>query len=132
MDSGGELNTKEVGNLGEDIACQYLIEKGCKIIERNYRNKFGEIDIIATDRKNIRFVEVKARESYGISSFLPEYNITPKKRDKLRRLCKFYVFEKKLPVDRGWQIDVIAVSIDKSTKSYKINHIENAIWETEY
>ena len=123
---------KEIGNLGEDISTSFLTSNGYRIIERNYRTKFGEIDIVAKKNRGIRFIEVKSKESYGNSPFLPEYNITPKKREKLRKLSEFYLSSRKYPNNQEWQIDVIAVSIDKLSGAYKINHIENAVWETEY
>ncbi len=130
--NNNSTSSKSIGNLGEEYAAKFLMGKGLRIIERNFKTNFGEIDIIAENRKILVFVEVKSKESYSNSQFLPEYNITPKKKRKLRKLCEFYLSSKKYPYNQKWQIDVIAVYIDKSSGNYKINHIESAIWETEY
>ena len=64
----GNVNTKQqIGKIGEDLATKYLSSSGYRILERNYRGKQGEIDIIATEKNKIIFVEVKARTNlkYG-------------------------------------------------------------------
>ena len=57
------MSNKSLGNFGESLARQYLISLGYKILEENFRNKIGEIDIIAKDGKTICFVEVKTRQN---------------------------------------------------------------------
>lgn len=54
-------STREVGRFGEQVICDYLISNGCKILERNYMTRHGEIDIIAEDEQCIMFIEVKTR-----------------------------------------------------------------------
>lgn len=56
------MNTVEIGNIGEDFVCSYLIKRGYEIVERNYRIRGGEIDIIAVNSDYIAFVEVKSRK----------------------------------------------------------------------
>jgi putative endonuclease len=56
------------GRSGEDAAAAYLEEKGIKILEKNFRGRKGEIDIIALDGDTLIFVEVKAWASYGIEA----------------------------------------------------------------
>ena len=58
------LSKKEFGNIGEDISCKYLEQKGYKIIERNFTCRQGEIDIIAKDGKELVFIEVKSRSNF--------------------------------------------------------------------
>ena len=72
----------KTGQLGEDIACKYLISKGFTIIERNYRKKWGEIDIVSQKSGRIHFVEVKA----SLGGINPEEHLTPRKIDKLLRV----------------------------------------------
>ena len=61
------FHNKNIGELGENVACEFLIKNGYKIICRNYRNKYGEIDIIASFKNEVVFIEVKTRKSlrYG-------------------------------------------------------------------
>src|SRR3990167_380457 len=84
----------EIGKLGEDIACEYLINKGFKIIERNFRKPWGELDIIATDPgKFLVFIEVKTMRQSGnsaIAELRPEENLTAAKLKKLKRTASLY------------------------------------------
>lgn len=118
---------RKFGDIGEDIALKFLIDGGYCFIERNYRKKYGEIDLVFTKGSRYVFVEVKTREKQASGTFLPEDSVNYAKAHKLRRICEIYLSEHNLFPERGWQIDVIAVTIDKVKKSAKIRHIENAI-----
>jgi len=121
-------NTKQLGYWGEEIAQTHLQGKGYKIIEHNYRNKWGEIDIVAQKNRVVVFIEVKTRDSANSNNFLPEQSVTSQKQAKLRMLCEIYLNEHKYAHDQEWQIDVISISLDKSAKKAKINHIQNAVY----
>lgn len=75
-----EKNKRDIGKEGEDIAAKYLKEKGFEIIARNYHYSHGEIDIIANDKNQLVFVEVKSRINLDYGE--PEYAINPKKLNK--------------------------------------------------
>lgn len=116
-------NNKKLGNIGEQIASNYLIALGYTIIKRNYRIKIGEIDIIAQKDDTIVFVEVKTRYSlkygYGLES------ITASKRKTIRKIAEFYysrLYNKNLKA----RIDVVDIVMGTSTVPDKIRHIENA------
>lgn len=114
----------QVGNLGEDLACEYLLNRGYKIIERNHRKKWGEIDIIAKDPVNtLVFVEVKTmrQDNAAIAELSPEDNLTAAKLKKLQRTAQMFVgqFPKEVDDDRGWRIDLITILLGKQ------NHIEH-------
>lgn len=81
--------TKNIGDHGEGLVCDYLKQQGFEIIDRNWRTRYCEIDIIAKKNNRIHFVEVKTRKSelYG-SGF--EY-ITPKKLKQMRFAAEFWV-----------------------------------------
>lgn len=110
------------GNVGEEMAVKYLRKKGYKILERNFRCKIGEIDIIAEKDNVICFVEVKSRhsEKYG----RPAESITDYKKRHITRTAEYYLLLKKYE-DRDAQIDVIEILINLGNTL--INHIENAI-----
>lgn len=119
----------KVGNLGEDLACEYLVNKGYGIIERNYERKWGELDIITKDPKKVLvFVEVKAIRQSGnpANELLPEENLTTAKLRKLQRTAFLYAGNHPELVDdeKGWRIDLVAVTIFQNG-AYKINHYEN-------
>lgn len=115
------MNKTALGKYGEDLACVYLKKSGYRIIERNFRIRGGEIDIIALDKKTIVYVEVKTRSSHQFG--LPEESVTYHKLRFLERASKFYRLQRKnLPeLER---IDV--VSVDLSGSEPKIKLIKNA------
>ena len=119
------MSTKETGDKGENLACEYFVKNGYKIIGRNHRIKFGEIDIIARKRwglskkngKTIHFVEVKTSQGLhaGRSEvFSPEDRANWKKKRKLKQLAEIWLQANKYPQDIPYQIDVIAVSINEA------------------
>lgn len=123
-------NTKHVGNAGEGEAVSYLEKNGYKILEKNYRAKFGEIDIVVSKNREIIFVEVKSRiAARGVdgAAFLPEDNIDQRKREKLRKLGEYYLSVHNYPEDQAWQIDVVTVEMDQASKKIVIRHIEQAV-----
>lgn len=117
-----QLNKKELGNWGEQVAAKFLRESGFYIIEYNYRCRFGEIDLIVSTRDKLIFVEVKTRGSlrYG----LPAEAVNTRKRAKYYLLASYYVNHKKL-YSYDLRFDVIEIMLD-SDGSYRINHIPNA------
>lgn len=117
--------TKSLGQLGEDIAFSYLEKQGYKILERNYKRHWGEIDIIAGKSKDIIFAEVKT--SAG-NDFLPEENISFSKRKKIIRTAKMYLWEKKYPSEQTWQIDVIGIEVLGDNK-FRLRHTKKAVYE---
>ena len=120
-------DTQYLGTLGEDLAEKYLIKNGYKIVQRNYRNAFGEIDIVAKKQGVLVFVEVKTRHSTHDNNFLPEQSVNFHKQMKLKKLCEMFNVEHHNE-DQEWQIDVISIILDKSTQEATINHIENAVF----
>ena len=99
------MNTKNRGNLAEDKACKYLIDKGFKILNRNFYFKGGEIDIIAIKDDVIHFIEVKSG-----SNFEPIFNITPL---KLKRIIKgANIYMQKNNLNNAFCIDAIIIKND--------------------
>ena len=105
------------GIIGETLALQYLKKHGYKIIKQNYTCPIGEIDIIASKKRCIVFVEVKARESDAFGR--PGEAVNYYKQQKIRKVATTYLkFNKK--IDASCRFDVIEILGDE------INHIENA------
>ena len=125
------METKELGNLGEDLACEYLVKNGYKILGRNYRINFGEIDIIARKKwglfnkndKTIHFVEVKTL--VGSGDFFPEERVDYRKQNKYKRLIEVWLEKNKFPQNYPCQMDIIAVSMNN--QSPKIDYFENIV-----
>ena len=123
---------RKTGDLGEGIAAEYLENNGYKIVERNYRKNWGEIDLIAQKDDCLIFVEVKTRKKAAgglASSHFPEENVNWRKQEKLIRTAETYLLEKNYPDKTAWQIDVIAVELDNSKRRADLKHIKNAVWD---
>jgi putative endonuclease len=127
------MTTKELGNLGEKLACEYLVKKGFKILGKNNRITFGEIDIIARKKwqlfsradRTIHFVEVKT--IVNADGFFPEEHVNYKKQQKLRNLAQIWLQKNKFNQDYPCQIDVIGILVNADTKNAKLNYFPNAI-----
>lgn len=120
------MDTKELGNLGERIACEYLVEKGLNILGKNYKIKFGEIDIIAKKKGVIHFVEVKTIIDND-DGFFPEQHVNYKKQRKLRSLAQIWLEKNKYPQETSHQIDVIGILVNESTRNAKLHYFPNAV-----
>lgn len=123
---------RKFGDLGEKVACYYLSRNNYRVIDRNYRRPWGEIDIICRKDDLLIFCEVKTRDLANVKHYLAEFSVNSQKIKKLQKICESYLIDKKIPYNQKWQIDVIAIAIDKSTGKAKINHIRNAVWEKLY
>lgn len=113
-----------LGEKGEAIARQYLVEKGFKILKTNWRHENDEIDIIAMDDEELVIVEVKTRSTdyYGN----PEEDVGKQKESFLIRGAESYLEEYKLDIDS--RFDIIAIILDHDKK--EIYHIEDAFYPT--
>jgi len=112
---------QQYGKDSESFAVRYLKKNGYKILEQNYRNKLGEIDIIAKDKKTLVFVEVKARRFGGYGS--PKWAVTPKKQRKISMVALYYLKATKQNKVKA-RFDVVAIS--SSQDNPRIELIKNA------
>ena len=118
-----DTHNGRIGKLGEDYACEFLINKGHRIISRNFKNKVGEIDIISLTTsiddpklEKLHIVEVKTSQSQFIRA---EENMNPKKMKKVARLGLLYAR------DRLFCIDFIGVTLNPDNSLDKITYLEN-------
>ena len=114
---------KILGNLGEDIACKFILNKGYEIVERNFYCRQGEIDIIAKDNEFLVFIEVKTRKNENYGRAIDA--ITFYKKKHFINSIEYYLYKnriKNIPI----RIDVIEV-YEKSQNKFFINHVKNAI-----
>ena len=119
---------RKFGDVGEKVDCYFLKNKGYSILETNYQKRTGEIDIIAKLNDILHFVEVKTRTDFSNDKFgAPQESVNYHKQKRLIKTALFYLLEKEHPDDTDWQIDIIAITIDKNKKTAKINHIKNAV-----
>lgn len=123
---------RKFGDIGEKIAARHLERKGYQIVDRNYRKPWGEIDLISKKAGLLVFCEVKTRDAKNVEHYLAESSVNYLKIKKLQKICETYLAEKRYPYDQKWQIDVLAIVVDKENKKAKIRHFKNAIWEKVY
>lgn len=148
----GETSHLTIGKIGEDLAEIYLKRKGYQIIQRNFREKFGEIDIIAkAPDKTLVFFEIKTLKQNGNAAnseipaniaaikiiesannsvtanagLTPEDNLTTAKLKKLKRVCEIFAnsHQELILENKGWQVDLLALIIDG--EDCFANHYEN-------
>lgn len=100
-------NHREVGNEFEDVAAVFLEENGYEILERNYRDRLGEIDIIAKNGIELVFVEVKYRRTLEKGD--PTEAIHLLKQRKIRNAAKGYLYRHRLGEDIPCRFDVVAI-----------------------
>ena len=116
------LNTREIGNKYEDKSVETLVREAYKILERNYQNRFGEIDIIAEKNKEIVFIEVKYRKT---SKFGYGYEAVDRRKImKILKLANYYMQSKKYQ-DYKIRFDCMSYLGDK------LDWIKNIVWGDE-
>jgi putative endonuclease len=123
------VNRKAVGKRGEDFACQLLRAKGYRILERNYRCRSGEIDIIAAQGECLVFCEVRTRTSCG--PILPEETVDRCKQSRLVRASRHYLqgLQRRGNELKPCRFDVITLTYDGSRA--KVKHIMDAFSEAD-
>lgn len=119
MKGNSHLST---GIFGENFAAVYLTSHGYKIIERNFKKRYGDIDIVALDGETLVFVEVKTRKSdeYGSG----EDAITPYKLRSLTKSAQYYCYKKEIE-DKPMRIDLVSVEMTDDLKVKKIEVYKN-------
>jgi putative endonuclease len=100
---------KEIGQKGEDRAVSYLKGLKYQILERNYRCKLGEVDIIARDNDTLVFIEVRTRSSLAFG--LPQESINRKKRHQLSKVALEFMIRRKLK-NTSARFDIVAISLE--------------------
>lgn len=110
----------DFGKQGEEIAVKYLTDKGYEILERNWRNRHKEVDIIAKDGRELVFVEVKTRKSNNYGE--PDLAVNKQKQRLLISAANAYIFRNNMDLDARFDI----ISIILSDGEPKIDHIEDA------
>jgi len=117
------MKRKELGDLGEKSAADYLRKRGYRIHERNYRCRAGEIDIVAQDRDCLVFVEVRTRTGPAFGT--PEESIGAVKKGRLASAALTYLqTHRKLPPH--WRFDVVAIEVGPGGETERIELIRDA------
>ncbi|MBN1397542.1 MAG: YraN family protein [Bacteroidetes bacterium] len=117
----GNFNKREWGKAAENLAADFLEQRGLKILERNFRYERGEIDLIAEEGDELVFIEVKARRSSLFGA--PEDAVTEKKQEQIQAVAEGYLFIHGID-DRPYRFDIVA--IDFQDGNAKFLHMKDA------
>ncbi|MGI6021385.1 MAG: YraN family protein [Lachnospiraceae bacterium] len=104
------VNKRKIGSVYEDKASEYLIALGYRIVERNFRCRLGEIDIVAFDGDVLVFAEVKYRAD-SMESALEA--ITRGKREKVSKTAEYYIYKRKIPDDIPMRFDAVCITCER-------------------
>ena len=131
------LEDKTTGEIGEKLAADYLKTRGFKIVARNFRVKFGELDIVCRKGRLLVFVEVKSvtsnpaqfaqeriQSGEQLSGFSPEQHFTKQKIARLKRAIEIFLIKNKLG-EINQRLDLIAIELDKDNGLKNLRHYEN-------
>ena len=118
---GRRLKDKSPGAWGEDLALRYLIQHGYTLLERNYRTRRGEIDLIVRKDDILVFVEVKLRRQTAFGD--PLEAVTYRKQNTIRSVAEHYLYTRNQPFDT-LRFDVIGILVDRP--EVRLHHIEDA------
>lgn len=113
---------RKFGDEGEKIAENFLVKNNYKILERNWTCREGELDIIAQEKEEIVFAEVKTRKSAKFGS--AEDAVDDLKLGKIIQACEKYLTEKNYPENVFWRVDVLVVGESEHGLAV-ISHLEN-------
>lgn len=116
------MDRQSLGKLGEQIAVDYLKNQAYEIISKNFRTRYGEIDIIARDGRTLVFVEVKSRGSVKFGT--PEESIVRDKQNKLRLMSAYFLSKNKLQHE-AHRIDAIGIIFEDNKAN--LRHHKNII-----
>lgn len=114
--------TQQLGKKAEEFACQYLLNHGLKLVDRNYQCRVGEIDLIMQDEKYLIFIEVRYRQNIYFGNGVE--SVTNTKQKKLIKTASYYLQQKKLDEKINCRFDVVSLSLKKLTP--ELEWIKNA------
>jgi putative endonuclease len=116
----------QLGRLGEQLAAEHLIRRGFQIVERNYRTRWGELDIVAYDGRTLSFCEVKTRR-LSAAGRSPLESVHTRKRSKVRKMAGRWLIERTdRPYADNVRFDAIGVTLDISGRLVSLEHLEGA------
>jgi putative endonuclease len=116
----------QLGRLGEQLAAEHLIRRGFKIVERNYRTRWGELDIVAYDGRTLTFCEVKTRR-LSAPGRSPLESVHTRKRSKVRKMAGRWLIDRTdRPYADNVRFDAIGVTFDPSGRLVSLEHLEGA------
>lgn len=119
---------RHIGQTGERLAAEHLQRRGFTILERNFRTRWGELDIVACDGRVIVFCEVKTRQTRGAGpSGDPLEAVRAAKRGQVRRMAARWLVDRRArPRVDELRFDAIGVTLDPGGRLLRLDHVEGA------
>lgn len=114
--------SKKTGDFGEKTAIEYLQKKGFKIIDRNFRSRLGEIDLVATKNEKLHFIEVKTR--IGLGKGHPHEAVNPYKIKRIEKLLELYLKNKDIK-NAKLSLDVVSIILSNDNEIENISFFES-------
>ncbi len=126
------LSPQDIGRIGERLARSHLEAQGYRIVQANYRCRWGEVDLIARDGLTWVFVEVRTRRSGRFGE--PEESVTASKAQRLTLTAQDFLFQQppdsQQPTDQAaldWRIDLVAIRLAAGSRVASIRHLQNVV-----
>jgi putative endonuclease len=116
---------RQLGDTGEQLAADHLTHRGFQILDRNYRTRWGELDIVACDDHQIVFCEVKCRVANRAGRD-PLESVHPSKRAQVRRMAGRWLMDREHPRVRDLRFDAIGVTLSPDGELLRLDHLEAA------
>ena len=114
-----------LGRLGERMAAEHLVRRGFRVLERNYRTRWGELDIVAYDGRTLAFCEVKTRRASAGRT--PLESVRERKRSRVRKMAGSWLIERtERPYAENLRFDAIGVTVDATGRLLSLEHLEGA------
>ena len=126
---------QKIGEVGETIGVKFLMKQGFSIKDRNYTQKWGELDIVAEKGGKIYFIEVKSVSRPDLAhvnhetldQYNPEDNMHPWKLKRMSRAIQTYLLHNKISEDVEWQVDLLVVFLDLQNKKARIKVVKDIV-----
>jgi putative endonuclease len=117
---------RQLGDTGEQLAVEHLSRKGFQILDRNFRTRWGELDIVACDGRTIVFCEVKTRAASRAGRD-PLESVHPRKRAQVRRMARRWLAERQdRPRAGDLRFDAIGITLGQDARLLRLDHLEAA------
>jgi putative endonuclease len=124
------IERKTIGAWGEEIVADYLRKRQYRIVAQNYRQPWGEIDLIAEHHGVVVFFEVKTNSRDLGPGFSPELRVNSKKSRHILRTAKIFFNKYYKGKAREWRVDIISVTLNRILEQATIRHFKNVLIDT--
>ena len=115
---------QRLGNWGEGVARRFLEREGYRVLDTQYRCRWGEVDIVATEGGELVFVEVRTRR--GTRFGTPQESIAPSKASRLESTAQHYMAKNGL-THSNWRIDLVSILLDSGGLVQEVSHLKHAV-----